>query len=43
VGTNCLATQIASTALAEVADAPSNEPGEKQVDRAILEFQMQTV
>jgi hypothetical protein len=31
---NCRATQIASTALAEVADAPSNEPNEKQVDRA---------
>ena len=31
---NCSATQIASTALAEVADAPSNEPNEKQVDRA---------
>jgi hypothetical protein len=40
---NCSATQIAITALAEVANAPSNEPSEKQVNRAILEFQMQTL
>jgi hypothetical protein len=31
---NCSATQIASTALAEVANAPSNKPNEKQADPA---------